>query len=229
MTAWHVSVIVPVFNGAAFIAEALDSIVQQCFPALEIIVVDDGSTDETASIVEQHPAEVRYHYQHNQGPQHARNRGLEMACGNAVAFLDSDDIWTPDKLAIQSSMLDHSAVVIGHTKILGEADAEPFILPSLCCALFRISAFEQVGGFDPELEYSDDMDWYQRARESDLQISLHKDVVLHHRRHANNLTKNIEKKERFHLLMLHKSIKRRREQGIGGVPLFSDFLEQGAE
>jgi GT2 family glycosyltransferase len=109
---------------------------------------------------------------------------------------------------------------------MDDPDGVPFILPSLCCALFRKSAFEQIGHFDPDLEYSDDMDWYLRAREDGLGIELHKDVVLEHRRHDANLTKNSEKKERFHLLMLHKSIKRRREKGITSAPQFSDFLQQ---
>ncbi|EEB82680.1 glycosyltransferase family 2 protein [Roseobacter sp. GAI101] len=227
MTDWRVSVIMPVYCGEAFIVEALHSITRQDWPIKEIIVVDDGSTDDTASVVRQFPGRVRYVHQENRGPQHARNLGLSMACGNAIAFLDADDTWCPGKLAIQGPLLDTEDVVIGHTRIMNDPHSEAFILPSLNCALFRKSAFNQIGHLDPELEYSDDMDWYMRAREADLAIRIHDDVVLEHRRHDSNLTRNFAKKKRFHLLMLHKSILRRREKGIVISPLFSDFRHVG--
>ena len=95
------SVIMPVYNGAEFLAEAVASIVAQAYQPLEIIVVDDGSTDETATIVQSLGGEIRYLYQFNQGPAAARNAGLALAQGDLIAFLDVDDLWPADKLAQQ--------------------------------------------------------------------------------------------------------------------------------
>ena len=93
-----VSVIVPVFNSEAFLAEALASIFAQRGPTIEVIVVDDGSTDRSGEIARNAAKPVRYHYQENGGPSSARNAGLAMATGEFIAFLDADDLWPPDKL-----------------------------------------------------------------------------------------------------------------------------------
>lgn len=94
-----VSVIVPAFNAAGFIGAAIDSVLGQTRPADEIVVVDDGSTDNTREIVEALP--VKYIYQRNAGPSAARNTGLRHASGDFIAFLDADDLWLPHKLATQ--------------------------------------------------------------------------------------------------------------------------------
>lgn len=225
MSGWTISVIMPVYCGEAFIGTALDSILAQgAARVLEVIVVDDGSTDATGAIVRARYPGIRYHRQENRGAQHARNTGLGLAQGNAIAFCDADDRWADDKLTLQVPLLERADVVIGHTRIMDDPASLPFILPSLCCALFRRSAFDAIGQFDPDLPYSDDMDWYLRAREAGLAFAVHREVVLLHRRHAGNLTRDTAKKEHYHLRMLHKSIRRRREQGMIAMPRFSDFL-----
>lgn len=216
-----VSVILPVFNGARFIAAAIESVLGQP-QQLELIVVDDGSTDDTAAIAQCYP--VRYLYQSNQGPQHARNRGIAEASGDIIAFCDADDMWAADKLLCQLPLLNRADVIIGYSQIMG-TDAAPFLLPSLNCALFRKQLFADVGGLDPTLPYSDDLDWYMRAREAGVAILLHKDVVLYHRRHANNLTNDIARRDYFHLMMLKKSLDRRRQSGQLDQPQFSEFLD----
>ena len=94
-----ISCIVPVFNGERYLAEALDSILAQTWRPLEVIVVDDGSTDGTAHIAAGYGAEVSYIHQANAGPAAARNRGLDAARGEFIAFLDADDLWHKDKLS----------------------------------------------------------------------------------------------------------------------------------
>ena len=103
-----VSVVIPTFNRARFIGETLESALSQTWKALEVIVVDDGSTDDTRQIVEEFAAldeRVRYFHQANQGVSAARNHAIAQAQGEYVAFLDSDDLWHPWKLAIQMELL----------------------------------------------------------------------------------------------------------------------------
>jgi glycosyltransferase involved in cell wall biosynthesis len=101
-----VSVIIPTFNRAALLPEALDSIFRQEWPAIQVIVVDDGSTDHTGELIASYGSKVEYAWQPNQGAGAARNRGLEMVRGSVIAFLDSDDLWLPQKLRVEMALLD---------------------------------------------------------------------------------------------------------------------------
>ena len=89
---YYVSAIIPVYNGEHFLARVINNILSQQYHPLEIIVIDDGSTDNTAKIAQNYP-DIVYHYQENAGPSAARNRGIELAKGNVIAFLDVDDLW----------------------------------------------------------------------------------------------------------------------------------------
>lgn len=102
-----VSVIIPTYNRAIYLGEAIESILQQDIQdcQLEIIVVDDGSTDDTKEVIKSYGNRIRYLYQNNRGAGPARNRGLAAATGEWVAFLDSDDRWLPDKLTLQFQVL----------------------------------------------------------------------------------------------------------------------------
>src|ERR1043165_3045241 len=99
-----VSVIIPVYNGARHLRAALESVFAQTYRSFEVIVVDDGSVDESAIIAQSFP-EVRYIHQTNCGVAAARNHGIEAARGEFLAFLDQDDLWTPDKLRLQIEYL----------------------------------------------------------------------------------------------------------------------------
>jgi glycosyltransferase involved in cell wall biosynthesis len=101
----NVSVIIPAFNSARFMCEAVDSVLRQTRPAEEIIIVDDGSTDDTRVVAAALP--VKYIYQKNAGPSAARNTGLRHATGELLAFLDADDLWLPHKLAAQLSAFEN--------------------------------------------------------------------------------------------------------------------------
>ncbi len=103
-----VSVVLPAYNGEAFLAEAIESILTQDYAHLEIVFVDDGSTDGTAKIAAGFGEKLRYVYQPNSGkPAAARNRGVQLALGDLVAFLDQDDLWLPNTLARKVSELVH--------------------------------------------------------------------------------------------------------------------------
>jgi glycosyltransferase involved in cell wall biosynthesis len=101
MTAPLISCVVPVFNGERYLGEALDSILAQTYRPLELLVVDDGSTDGTAALVTRYRDQIRPLFQPNAGQAAARNLGLSVARGEFVAFLDADDLWHPEKLARQ--------------------------------------------------------------------------------------------------------------------------------
>lgn len=101
-----ISVVIPTYNRLAYLREALASVLAQTRPADEILVVDDGSTDGTEEALRAMPAPVRYFRQQNAGPAAARNHGLSEARGDWIAFLDSDDLWVPEKLAAQLEFLE---------------------------------------------------------------------------------------------------------------------------
>jgi glycosyltransferase involved in cell wall biosynthesis len=104
MKAGLVSVIVPVYNGENYLSETLDSIFAQDYEPFEVIVIDDGSTDGSADIVQSY-SNVRYIHQSNQGVPVARNTGLTAAQGEFIAFSDQDDLWKPNKLRVQTGYL----------------------------------------------------------------------------------------------------------------------------
>jgi glycosyltransferase involved in cell wall biosynthesis len=102
---FKVSVVIPTFNRAVFLAEAIQSILAQTLPVYEIIVLDDGSTDNTSEVIRAYGEKIRYFKQKNQGPSVARNYAMREAGGNWIAFLDSDDLWVPEKNQLQAEFI----------------------------------------------------------------------------------------------------------------------------
>lgn len=226
-----ISAIITCYNGAEFVAEAIASIRRQRVPVEEIIVIDDGSTDESAAVVASLAGDdLFYHAQANQGLPRARNAGLEKARGDIITFLDYDDLWSDDKLAIQIPMLDaHPGldVVVGYAQVMrrvpradgagsGAGQFEPHDKPapalSMNGAAIRRRVFDTVGRFDPTQRYCDDWDWYMRVRELGVGMKIHEDVVHYYRRHDRNMTNNVELGNQHTLQMLKKSLERRRKQ-----------------
>jgi glycosyltransferase involved in cell wall biosynthesis len=172
-----ISVVVPAHNAARTIAETLATASAQSYPWIEIIVVDDGSADDTAAIVRRHAAadpRIRYIHQHNQGVAAARNRGIAAANGLFIATLDADDLWHPDKLTLQMACFDKrgdaTALVYCWCCWIGEQDqvlgyAPPLrlegrlidrmcrgdLIVSCSNALIRRDALLAAGGFDESL------------------------------------------------------------------------------
>lgn len=105
LDALKVSVIIPVYNGAKFIAKAIDSVLAQHYPVHELIVINDGSKDETPRILEGYGSRIKAVHIPNGGGSNARNTGMSMATGDVIAFLDADDVWRADKLAVQMAAL----------------------------------------------------------------------------------------------------------------------------
>jgi glycosyltransferase involved in cell wall biosynthesis len=130
----RVSVIIPTFNRAKLVCEAVDSVLAQTFREIEIIVIDDGSTDDTESALRKYGSRIRYVKQENRGLNAARHRGLEIATGDYVGLLDSDDMWCPFKAALDAALLDanpDAALVFSDFYILKpDGRLEPRGLPS---------------------------------------------------------------------------------------------------
>lgn len=221
-----VSVIIPVFNGERFLREAVQSVLDQGHSPVEIIVVDDGSTDDTATVARRLPDTVSYLHQTNQGPAAARNRGIEHAQGKLLAFADADDLWPANKLELQLPYLLQDAkidIVLGLIQQLrlsetvnGETHAEEFAEPAfsvnLGSAIIRKSVFERVGLFDETMRYSEDVDWFMRAREAGAEIKTIDAVTLLYRQHEQNMTRGKSTSELNVLKALKRSLDRRRER-----------------
>jgi glycosyltransferase involved in cell wall biosynthesis len=228
-----VSVVMPVFNGARYLADAIASIRRQRHAPLEIIVVDDGSTDDSAAVAASQGPDVRVVSQANQGPGPARNRALGLARGEVVAFLDADDLWSDDKLGVQWPLLAaHPAieVVLGPLRRTwtvpgpdGSPGAARFTEPEpalhLGCALIRRSVFDRIGLFDPAFTPTEDWDWFMRAREAGIALVAHDEVVYLYRRHGANVTNDTRHTGSMFARLLRQSLERRRRQGAGHTSL----------
>jgi GT2 family glycosyltransferase len=225
-----VSVVVPVRNGASFLPGAVASIQAQNYPVLEIIVVDDGSTDDIQDVTTRLPAAIRYFRQEPSGPAAARNRGIREAKGELIAFLDVDDLWPADNLNIMVDMMLASPrldVVQGYAQIMrqmpGSQEYEfigcplEVFLDYLGGALYRRSAFDKVGLLDESLAYCEDVDWFFRARDSGLAIERLDQISLYVRRHQQNMTRD-GKQKRFALLVLKKIMAQRRARATTAEP-----------
>jgi glycosyl transferase family 2 len=222
-----VTCIVPVFNGERYLGEALDSILGQTHRAIEIIVVDDGSSDGSAALVARYGDRVRYLYQDNAGPAAAMNRGVQERNGEYVGFLAADDLWVPDKLARQLERfrarpeLDLSVAHILNFWIPELAEearrfaqnrlARPIPGYSAITLLARSRVFEQVGLFRPELQHGNDLDWFLRAGEAGAVLELMPDVLALRRLHHSNRSRHLADNSRDTFLGIIKgSLDRRR-------------------
>jgi len=184
-----VSVIIPTFNRGYIVAEAIESVLSQTYRDFEIIVVDDGSTDNTREVLEPYRDRIRYFYQENKGVAGARNKGIEESRGAFIAFLDSDDIWLPEKLERQRQLFDHCPELGlvytrfwrvyygGQKKKLEPKDKylkKGYIYPQVLftyliwagSVMARKDCFNRVGRFNTSLPLVQDRDmWLRIARE----------------------------------------------------------------
>ena len=208
-----VSVVIPAFNVGHMIEEAIDSVRKQTWQAFEIIVVDDGSSDDTAERLGKYTALPNFTYiqQSNRGSYAARNVGIERARGEYIAFLDADDVWFPDKLARQMELM-RAEPELGmvcsdyvHVDVTGKMAPSRLPLEALATtrdlflqllrrlfvltstAVVRHAVFDRVGGFDESVGESSDRELFLRiAREYPMGFIPH--VLVYYRHHTSNLT-----------------------------------------
>jgi glycosyltransferase involved in cell wall biosynthesis len=224
MTTPAISVIIPCYNMGRFLGEAVESVLAQGHPELQIVVVDDGSADDTAGFARALPRPVDYIRQDNAGPAAARNRGIRAARHDVLAFVDADDLWPPGKLALQlPALLEDPArdFVLGHQQVFslragaapGSRDYErhdPHFIFLVGCGLYRRRTFERVGLFDETMRMSEDTDWFFRAREAGLDYRLLPDVTVLYRRHDGSMTHGLDAVGKGYLGAIKKSLDRRR-------------------
>lgn len=209
-----VSVVIPAYNSERYLGEAIESTLAQTYTPIETIVVDDGSSDGTAEVARAHPGIILIK-QENSGPSAARNRGFAASRGEFIAFHDSDDLMTPDKLAVQvGHMLASPAVgcVLAEQELIVEDGAElPFWVegskvetvmpprpPELedeplvhpMSMVVRRETFERVGDFDESMRAAEDFDWMLRAAEEEVEIARLSEVLLRRRVRPDSLTQN---------------------------------------
>jgi glycosyltransferase involved in cell wall biosynthesis len=196
-----ISVVIGVYNAEPYLAEAVESVLMQDYRPLELIVVDDGSTDGSGEVAQRY-AEVQLIQQANAGNGSARNTGLQAATGEFLAFLDADDRFAPGKLSLQMRALDEDPdldMVFGHVRefVSPELDEEtratirppaatpmPWTAPNLM--LIRRASFHRVGLFSTTVRVGVTVDWFARADEAGLRHRILPQTVLERRLHTQN-------------------------------------------
>ncbi|MGL5941456.1 MAG: glycosyltransferase family 2 protein [Waterburya sp.] len=207
-----VSVIIPAYNGDRYIGEAINSILAQTYNDYEIIVVDDDSTDNTAQVVQKYGDQIQYYSQTNQGVAASRNLGLSVAKGEYIAFLDQDDLFLPQKLLTQVTLLEKNpslGIANSGWQIVDQqgqiqAAVEPWKkIPQLNLAdliiwkpvflgamLFRHSWLKRLGGFDTTLEQTPDVDLVLRLAALGCTAAWVEQTTVKYRQHDGNASKN---------------------------------------
>ncbi len=227
-----ISVIIPVYNCDRYLGEAIQSVLDQTYPVHEIIVVNDGSTDESAAIASRFQ-QVTLLAQTNQGDAAARNLGVRAATGDFLAFLDADDRWLPHKLSLQMQ-----AFAIDPSLDLVFTYLQQFISPELDLAtrsqlacptapmagrlpttlLGRHAIFQQVGEFDSNWTLGTFIDWFNRAQESGVRTLTLPASLAQRRIHTTNMGIQLRDSRQDYVRLVKASLDRRRTQAAQVFP-----------
>ncbi|MFB2921623.1 glycosyltransferase family 2 protein [Aerosakkonema funiforme] len=223
-----VSVIIPVYNCEKYLAEAIESVLAQTYQPLEIIVIDDGSTDGSAEVAKHFGTTVQYCFQANSGTAAARNLGIELAKGDFFAFLDADDLWVEDKLTNQMAAFTNNPnldIVYGQVQqfispdlaenLKAKLQVSPKLMPGHIpsALLIKRDSFFQVGLFETRWKLAEFASWQVRVTELGLQTMMLPELVAKRRLHETN--KGIKKREyqTEYIQILKASLDRRRAKG----------------
>lgn len=222
-----VSVIIPAYNASRYLAAAIESVLTQGDQPLELIVVDDGSTDDTAQVAQNFGSAIHYVHQPNGGIAVALNRGLADAQGEWLSFCAADDLWADGRLKAQFAAFAGNPepdLVFGYVQNffspeLGDEITRRYYCPpdplpgfSLAAMLLRRSTFERVGTFNTDYRIGEFVDWYARAKELGLSSVLLPDIVLRRRLHGDNLSIRSANSRGDFARILKASLDRRRQE-----------------
>ena len=245
MSAPGVSVIMPCFNMAGFLPQAVASVMRQTQPVLEIVLVDAGSTDasrDAAAALAGEGAPIRLVEAGRLPPGPARNLGLEQVRGELIAFLDADDLWPADKTELQSARLAADpglAMVSGLVTYFDELDpdtlapregsrTETIYYVHLGASLYRRPVLDRLGRFDPDFHYGEDVDLVLRVRDAGERFVILRRTTLYYRLHPDSMMRIADPRKAQHFnLALVKSVRRRRAAKLppAGELSLRDFLE----
>jgi glycosyltransferase involved in cell wall biosynthesis len=197
-----ISVIIPVYNGEKYLAEAVETVLAQTYRPIEVIIVDDGSIDGSREIAQRFARPVRYSFNSHQGPGAARNHGITMARGSFFAFLDADDLWVQDKLTRQIAVFREKPdidMVFGYAKLFHSPELSEKLKAKLEGAgqtmpghigtlLIKRDSFLRAGLFETGWRVGEFIDWYLKAIEKGLESYMLPEVVMQRRLHSGNMT-----------------------------------------
>ncbi len=220
-----VSVIIPTYNRAAMVSEAVESVLSQTFSQFELVVVDDGSTDDTAERLESYGSLLRVLRRERGGVSAARNSGIAATKAPLLAFLDSDDLWHPEKLAVQTSYMNtFPGADISHTDEIwirggrrvnprdrhAKAEGKAFLrllresLISPSAVMIRRSVLEEAGGFDENLPACEDYAlWLCLSRHREIHL-IHRPLVTKRGGHDDQLSRSLWGLDRFRISVLRR-------------------------
>jgi glycosyltransferase involved in cell wall biosynthesis len=222
-----VSVVIPSFNYARYLTETIDSALAQSYPHIEVLVVDDGSSDDSLSVLARYGDRIRYFSQERLGASVARNRGIAEARGEFIALLDSDDAWHPDKIAKQLVLFESARVGLVYSGLkyidadgnrLGESIdglagdvlldlclfTPPGVLITGSSALVRKTCFDHVGLFDPAISSSSDWDMWRRLA-CQFDFAIVREPLTSYRLHNASMRHDVRGYERAMLAALRKT------------------------
>ncbi len=220
-----VSAIIPTFNRAAWVDEAIESVLAQDYPHIELIVVDDGSTDTTPRIVQSYQAAVTFIRQPRRGVSAARNHGVAASQGELIAFLDSDDLWLPDKIATQVALFQQRPELQAcytdeiwirrgvrvnpkhiHRKYSGWIFQQslPRCTISPSSIMLRRSLWDRLGGFDERLPACEDYDLWLRLTSSTPVYLISRQLIVKRGGHSDQLSHSMPVLDIYRIIALEK-------------------------
>ena len=250
------SVIIPVYNRAKTIQRAIDSVLNQNYSPLEIIVIDDGSTDETPQIIEKYGDKINIIHQANRGVSAARNKGIKAARGEWIALLDSDDEWLPHKLKLQQDfilengdfqILQTEEIWIRHGKRVNPMKKHqkfgghifyqslPLCIISPSAVVFTQKLFQRYGGFDESLPVCEDYDLWLRISANEMVGFIPEPGILKYGGHDDQLSRQYWGMDRFRIRALEKLVnhasltREQREAAYREIITKATILQHGAQ
>jgi glycosyltransferase involved in cell wall biosynthesis len=223
-----VSVVIPTYNRWPMVGEAVQSVLEQTFKSFELIVVDDGSTDSTATSLRQCDSSLKVFSQQRAGVAAARNAGVAMSRGKYIAFLDSDDLWSPEKLAIQADVMEQNSWVqicqteemwiregvrvnpkLRHRKPTGDIFQRSLelCLVSPSAVMLTRKLFYRAGRFDEIFPVCEDYDLWLRIAVAHPVYLIDRPLVRKRGGHADQLSRSVWGMDRFRVLAIAKLLR----------------------
>ena len=237
--------IIPAYNRQEFIQKAVESVLNQTFKDFELIIIDDGSTDDTKKIIQSFKDKrIRYYYHFNRGPAVARNKGIKKSSASYIAFLDSDDAWAPEKLAIQmKAMKEHPEYLISHTEeewYKGKRRIKHLNIHkkkqdnifkrslqlcsiSMSTVIIKKELTVRIGLFDPDLEVCEDYDYWLRVTAQYPVLLIDQALTIKQGGHYDQQSQKYYGLDKFRIYAIEKLIKSKSLDTEQLIPTYKEF------